>query len=155
MKFTLSILSVALFGGASALPNLNERAGVQTVHLTFHGGPASYKMTFPADGKTRKTNSNINVNIIDANDYNAFSQCTFTTKGKKTLVQSISQDGSQHIIVGPPQVITAVSCHGMCVPTYDRTNKDCEQASATIATGSTWDLAAMASAPPIAVDPGT
>ncbi|KAJ3531261.1 hypothetical protein NM208_g8952 [Fusarium decemcellulare] len=118
MKFTLSILSVALFGGASALPNLNERASVQTVHLTFHGGPASYKMTFPADGKTRKTNSNINVNIIDANDYNAFSQCTFTTKGQKTLVQSISQDGSQHIIVGPPQVIIAVSCHGMCVPTY-------------------------------------
>lgn len=64
--------------------------------------------------------SDINVNIIDAPDYNAFSQCTFTTNGEKTLVQSIDTDGSQHIIVGPPQVITAVSCQGFCVPTYGK-----------------------------------
>ncbi|KAH7237423.1 hypothetical protein FSOLCH5_004771 [Fusarium solani] len=118
MKLTLSILPIAIFAGVHAMPNPVERDDVQTVHLTFHGGPASYEMTFPADGKTRQTNSDINVNIIDAPDYNAFSQCTFTTNGEKTLVQSIDSDGSQHIIVGPPQVITAVSCQGFCVPTY-------------------------------------
>ncbi|KAM0425030.1 hypothetical protein ACHAPT_009831 [Fusarium lateritium] len=120
MKLTLSILSISIVTGVHAMPNPVERDDVQTVHLTFHGGPASYEMTFPADGKTRQTNSDINVNIIDAPDYNAFSQCTFTTNGEKTLVQSIDNDGSQHIIVGPPQVITAVSCQGLCVPTYGK-----------------------------------
>lgn len=45
--------TLALLGLAAASP-LQER-DVQTVHLTFHGGPASYSMAFPADGKVYKT----------------------------------------------------------------------------------------------------
>lgn len=62
--------------------------------------------------------SGISVDIIDAPDYNAFSQCVFYTKDNKTLVQSVGPGDSQHIVVGPPQPIVAVSCLGMCVPTY-------------------------------------
>lgn len=58
------------------------------------------------------------MNIIDTPDYNAFQQCTFKTAGKKTLVQSLGEGGLQQIVVGPPQPILSVSCHGMCVPTY-------------------------------------
>ncbi|KAF4970247.1 hypothetical protein FZEAL_10082 [Fusarium zealandicum] len=125
MKFTSFILPIVTSAGALARPNLIERDDVQTVHLTFHGGPASYEMTFPADGEPRKTNSDINVNIIDNPDYNAFSQCTFYTDGEKTLVPSIGDDGSQHIVVGPPQPITAVSCQGSCVPTYGKQSLIC------------------------------
>ncbi|KAM5347170.1 hypothetical protein ACJ41O_010175 [Fusarium nematophilum] len=118
MKVALSVPSIAIFASALARPGLVERDDVQTLHLTFHGGPASYELSFPADGRRRNTNNGINVNIIDAPDYNAFSQCTFYTDGEKTLVQSIGDDGSQHVVVGPPQPIIAVSCEGMCVPTY-------------------------------------
>ena len=62
----------------------------------------------------------MNINIIDAPDYNAFSQCTFYTDGEKELVQSIGDDGTQQILVGPPQPIRSVSCQGMCVPTYGK-----------------------------------
>lgn len=43
---------------ASAIP-LEERTDqpVQTVRLTFHGGPASYNLTFPADGQLYKTST--------------------------------------------------------------------------------------------------
>lgn len=34
---------------------LEERDGVQTVHLTFHGGPASYVLNIPADGQVYPT----------------------------------------------------------------------------------------------------
>ncbi|KAI5463962.1 hypothetical protein BGZ63DRAFT_481218 [Mariannaea sp. PMI_226] len=118
MKFTQTFLAIATLSWATARPNLIPRADVQTVKLTFHGGPASYTMEFPADGQTRQTNSDISVNIIDTPDYNAFSQCIFNTAGEKTLVRSIGQNGLQQIIVGPPQPILSVSCHGMCVPTY-------------------------------------
>lgn len=49
-SLTLLLLPLAL-----ATP-LQERADPpQTVHLTFHGGPASYSMSFPADGVIRQT----------------------------------------------------------------------------------------------------
>jgi hypothetical protein len=34
---------------------LAERQGAQTVHLTFHCGPAEYSMAFPADGTVYST----------------------------------------------------------------------------------------------------
>lgn len=49
----LSLLGLA--GAALALPALERRDDAQTVHLTFHGGPASYSMEFPADGAVRET----------------------------------------------------------------------------------------------------
>lgn len=40
---------------ASARPAEQRDEQVQTVHLTFHGGPANYEMAFPADGKVYQT----------------------------------------------------------------------------------------------------
>ncbi|KAK1760055.1 hypothetical protein QBC47DRAFT_366306 [Echria macrotheca] len=108
-------LALAL-GLASATP-IQER-DVQTVHLTFHGGPASYSLAIPADGKVYPTNNGISVNIIDAPDYNALSQCTFYTPGEKALVGGIDSKGVGQIIIGPPQPVTGVSCQGVCIPTY-------------------------------------
>ncbi|KAM7190116.1 hypothetical protein V8F20_009846 [Naviculisporaceae sp. PSN 640] len=112
----LTALTLAL--GLASAAAVEHRDTPQTVHLTFHGGPAQYTMTFPADGVKRNTNNGIAVNIIDAPDYNALSQCKFYTAGEKTLVGSISSTGVGQILVGPPQPILAVSCLGMCVPNY-------------------------------------
>ncbi|KAF7560040.1 hypothetical protein G7046_g4105 [Stylonectria norvegica] len=120
MKLDLPIFTLGLCARVLARPGLEARDDVQTVHLTFHGGPASYSLEFPANGETFATNSDISVNIVDAPDYNAFQQCTFYTAGDKTLVQSIGENGLQQVVVGPPQPITGVSCIGMCVPTYVR-----------------------------------
>ncbi|KAI1342946.1 hypothetical protein F5Y15DRAFT_272353 [Xylariaceae sp. FL0016] len=118
MHFSSSIL-LGLGLVASSLAHPLEDRDVQTAHLVFHGGPASYSLSVPADGTVVPTNNDISVSIIDDNDYNAFAQCTFTTADEKTLVSSINtDDGSQHIMVGPPQPIISVSCQGMCVPSY-------------------------------------
>ncbi|KAK4034682.1 hypothetical protein C8A01DRAFT_18554 [Parachaetomium inaequale] len=115
--FTILAPALGLLASASAIP-LEERDDVQTVHLTFHGGPAEYSMAIPADGTVHPTNNGIAVNIIDAPDYNAFYQCQFHTQGDATLASSISPTGVNQIMVGPPAPITGVSCQGMCVPTY-------------------------------------
>ncbi|KAH7369292.1 hypothetical protein B0T11DRAFT_327384 [Plectosphaerella cucumerina] len=115
----LSTILLALGLTATTLAHpLESRDNVQTVHLTFHGGPASYQLAIPANGQKFSTNNAISVNIIDAPDYNAIAQCTFYTDGQKALVSGITPSGLQQVIVGPPQPITAVSCEGMCVPTY-------------------------------------
>ena len=118
MKFLSTIAAAALAGTAfAAVPA--ERRDVQTAHFTFHAGPVNYTMAVPADGNVYPTNSNLNVNIIDANDFNAYSGCTFVTNLPVTKVQSIdTKTGEQHIILGPPAVVTGVSCHGFCVPNY-------------------------------------
>ncbi|KAK3306205.1 uncharacterized protein B0T15DRAFT_557025 [Chaetomium strumarium] len=118
MKYLAALTSALglLLTSASAIP-LEER-DVQTVHLSFHGGPVQYDMAFPADGNIYPTNNDFSINIIDAPDYNAFSQCQFHTQGEATFASSISPTGANQIMVGPPQPITGVSCQGMCVPTY-------------------------------------
>ena len=57
MKY-LSILAPALglLATTSAMP-LEERDDVQTVHLTFHGGPAEYSLAIPADGTIHPTST--------------------------------------------------------------------------------------------------
>lgn len=156
MKFFAALATTfGLLATTSAVP-LDDRAAVQTVDLIFHGGPAQYNLTLPADGKvypTSKrcalkpfphtppalaplhpsfphtrvqaagsnrslTDNGLNINIIDAPDYNAFYQCKFHTAGQATLASSISAAGVNEIMVGPPQAVTGVSCQGMCVPTY-------------------------------------
>ncbi|KAI1370371.1 hypothetical protein F4677DRAFT_438516 [Hypoxylon crocopeplum] len=118
MKFTSTIL-VGLGLAASSSAHPLEDRDVQVAHLTFHGGPASYELAVPADGTVVYTNSDIAVNIIDAPDYAAFSQCQFNTAGEKTLGSSINtQTGMQSVIIGPPQPITSVTCQGSCIPTY-------------------------------------
>ncbi|KAF6832743.1 hypothetical protein CPLU01_05977 [Colletotrichum plurivorum] len=118
MKTTTAILSALALVIPSLAHPLEERDSFQTVHLTFRGGPASYELTIPADGQFHATNNGLSVNIIDAPDYNAISQCTFYTNSEKALVSGITPQGVQQVIVGPPQPVTGVSCYGMCVPTY-------------------------------------
>lgn len=48
MKSTLSLLTLGFLAASVS-------ADVQTVHLTFHGGPAEYSLTFPADGEIYPT----------------------------------------------------------------------------------------------------
>lgn len=57
MKY-LNILAPALglLASTSAMP-LEERDDVQTVHLTFHGGPAEYSLAIPADGSFHATST--------------------------------------------------------------------------------------------------
>ncbi|KAK6212545.1 hypothetical protein LQW54_005129 [Pestalotiopsis sp. IQ-011] len=117
MQFTVSLLSLGLVATSGAQA-LEPRADVQTVHLTFHGGPAQYSLAIPADGQVYQTNNDISVSIIDDNDYNAITNCKFYTAGDKELVNSITPTGGQQILVGPPQPITAVSCYGFCVGIY-------------------------------------
>jgi hypothetical protein len=129
MKFAATLAStLALLGSALAAPapapELDARGGghhpAQTVHLTFHAGPVSYSLAIPADGSFNPTNQNsLNVNLIDTPDFNAIEQCTFQTSGPKTLVNTFNPEtGVQSIAVGPPQVITGVSCNGYCIPVY-------------------------------------
>lgn len=145
MKYLLTLASaVGLLASVSATPvsspTIHER-DVQTVHLTFHGGPAQYTLTLPADGTVHptsnpppipysspihpsnppplQTDNGLTVSIIDAPDYNAFYNCQFHhAAGGVTLVSSISPTGANEILVGPPTPITGVSCQGFCVQTY-------------------------------------
>lgn len=54
----LSLVTLSLLAGAMALPSKDTR-DVQTAHLTFHGGPASYELAVPADGTEIQTSASI------------------------------------------------------------------------------------------------
>ncbi|KAK4183831.1 hypothetical protein QBC35DRAFT_507203 [Podospora australis] len=118
MKFFSTVLTLALSLTAASASPVQER-DVQTVHLTFYGGPASYSLSFPADGTIVPTNNNINIDKIESPDYDPYRLCTFHTAGQKSLASGInSQTGAAQVFVGPPQPITGVSCIGFCLTTY-------------------------------------
>jgi hypothetical protein len=54
MKLTQSILGLGLIATSIAQP-VDTRDPFQTVHLTFHGGPAEYSIAIPADGQVYPT----------------------------------------------------------------------------------------------------
>ena len=57
MKFSISaLLGLGLAASAVASP-LEDRQNVQVAHLTFHGGPASYSLSVPADGREVPTST--------------------------------------------------------------------------------------------------
>jgi hypothetical protein len=57
MKYLTTLTSaLGLLASVSAVP-IEERDDAQTVHLTFHGGPATYSMAFPADGTVYPTSN--------------------------------------------------------------------------------------------------
>lgn len=60
MKLYASILAASLFARALAAPTVDARDDVQTVHLTFHGGPASYNLSIPANGEVFETSMSEN-----------------------------------------------------------------------------------------------
>ena len=55
----LPVLTLGLTAVGLALPTREQRDDPQIVRLTFHGGPASYSMEFPADGIFRNTSKPI------------------------------------------------------------------------------------------------
>ncbi|KAF4497432.1 hypothetical protein FAGAP_6407 [Fusarium agapanthi] len=94
MKFVPNLL-FPLSYGVLALQGVLKRLDPQLVHLTFHGGLASYAMAFPANGSTCKTDHNLSVDIIDNSDYNTLEQCFFTIQGQAKLSPKvIPKDGS-------------------------------------------------------------
>ncbi|KAK4101230.1 hypothetical protein N658DRAFT_426170 [Parathielavia hyrcaniae] len=124
MKYLAALVSaLGLLASVSAVP-VEERDDVQTVTLIYQAGPAQYTMSIPADGNVYPTNNDLSVNIIEAPDYNAYSQCQFHTLNEATLASSISPEGVNQILVGPPTPITGVSCQGMCVHTYGECWRD-------------------------------
>ncbi|SCO54111.1 uncharacterized protein FFNC_15339 [Fusarium fujikuroi] len=115
------VLKTIFFYRQVTLCSVLRQSDPQLVHLTFHGVLDSYSMTFHADGSTRKTDHDLSVDIIDNSDYNALEQCFFIIEGQAKLTPKVStKDGSQHILVNPSRVITAINCTGSCVPTYGR-----------------------------------
>jgi hypothetical protein len=62
----------------------------------------------------------MSVAVIEAPDYNAYSQCVFRSAGdaQVSFTSSISPDGTNLVLVGPPQAIVSVKCEGMCVPNH-------------------------------------
>ncbi|KAI8635547.1 hypothetical protein F5Y19DRAFT_469421 [Xylariaceae sp. FL1651] len=102
--FSSLILGLSLIAGTQAQP------GVGVAHLVFHGGPASYDLYVPLDGRAVATNNGISVNIIDTFYYDALSLCTFTTLKPVALVGSVNPDGTKEIAVGPPMPILSVNC---------------------------------------------
>ncbi|SCV34557.1 uncharacterized protein FFB14_05024 [Fusarium fujikuroi] len=78
-------------------------------------------MAFRADGSTRKTDHDLSVDVIDNSGYNALKQCFFAIEGQAKLTPKVNtKDGSQHILVNPSRVITAINCTSSCVPTYGK-----------------------------------
>ncbi|KAH8666898.1 hypothetical protein BX600DRAFT_436271 [Xylariales sp. PMI_506] len=115
--YMLLLTSFGLITSSICNP-VEPRDAWPTVDFTFHAAAVSFPFSIPADGKVYSTNSDLNINIIETPDYNAIQQCQFYTPGQQTLVNEISPEGLQRIIIGPPQPVTAVSCWGSCVATY-------------------------------------
>ncbi|ROV88881.1 hypothetical protein VSDG_08941 [Cytospora chrysosperma] len=126
MKF-FTTLSLAALASGHALPRVEEQLherDFQSVTLVFQAAAASYNMTIPADGQEYFTNSDLNVNLIDAPDFDAYRLCTFKTGNEVTLAPSITQRPEDlwpinQIAVGPPQAIVSVTCSGTCLGIYD------------------------------------
>ncbi|KAK0619444.1 hypothetical protein B0T14DRAFT_430632 [Immersiella caudata] len=98
----------------------------QQVHLIFRAAPVQYEMAIPADGKLYPTPKNgLNVNLIDAPDFN-IDQCEFHTVKESPVTYvwqttnslSVASWRISQYAVGPPQIITGVTCRGTCLGVY-------------------------------------
>lgn len=97
-------------------------AAPQMVHLVFHAAAATYDLTIPADGQPHPTNNELNVNLIDAPDFN-IEWCEFKTHQPVAMVWQAVPSGVSNwriseYAVGPPQPIDAVTCRGTCLGVY-------------------------------------
>ncbi|KXJ88471.1 hypothetical protein Micbo1qcDRAFT_166512 [Microdochium bolleyi] len=101
----------------STLLNSSNPSPSHIVHIPASYFPSPLTGTLPPSSNT---DSNLNINLIDAPDYNALSQCTFTFDAVRppALALHLTSAGVQQIAVGPPSVLKSVSCLGACVPTY-------------------------------------
>ncbi|PNY24094.1 Uncharacterized protein TCAP_05958 [Tolypocladium capitatum] len=122
MKY--SALSIGLFAGALGAPpsEVFMRDDVQTAHLTFHTDscPETYALAVKADGSTVETaHDGLDIFLIDAPDYLAYSMCKFQTPGEVTLSTKLASDNvTTQIVLSPPQPVLSVRCEGKCLGTY-------------------------------------
>ncbi|CZT52288.1 uncharacterized protein RSE6_13587 [Rhynchosporium secalis] len=88
----------------------------KSLTLTFSGGPASYTLTFPADGSTYSTNNNLSINRIASSDFNIFYNCNFyfADDGGKAVVTKPGADNKE-IQVGSPRAVTGPTASGAVV----------------------------------------
>ncbi|PMD30427.1 hypothetical protein L207DRAFT_641682 [Hyaloscypha variabilis F] len=108
---------------ASPINNDTTPFSYEQLTFTFAGGPATYTLTFPADGNTYPTNNDLSVNLIAPGTFPAFYECTFYTNTASTLVLTGTSAAGSDIAVGPPQPIAGVACmptgaDGACLPDY-------------------------------------
>ncbi|PVH79254.1 hypothetical protein DL98DRAFT_420590 [Cadophora sp. DSE1049] len=126
-QFTLLLLP--LLTASTPFGNDQPSFFYKQLDLTFHGGPASYLLSFPADGNTYQTNSGLTINRITNGDFNIFYGCNFyfADDGGKPVTTSPNADGKE-VEVGTPRVVTGVNCQptpggsNTCLPVYG----DCE-----------------------------
>lgn len=69
------------------------------------------------------TDSDLNVNLITAPDFDAYRLCTFKTAGAVTLAPSLTKRPGDvwpvnQIALGPPQKVISVTCSGTCIGVY-------------------------------------
>lgn len=133
---TSALLFTGYFLGTSALPSELEKKQVVEATLTFHGGPASYSMTFAATGQVfftgiqrttpfnnnqmlMETENDLNINHIDIDvpdDY----QCKVYVKDPVTGYRypNYTGIGNKRVPIGPPAPVYGVSCFPSCQPVY-------------------------------------
>lgn len=61
----------------------------------------------------------LDIGLIDAPDYLAYSLCKFKTAGPVKITTKLASDKvTTQLILDPPQPVLSVRCKGMCVGTY-------------------------------------
>ncbi|KAH9210534.1 hypothetical protein DL95DRAFT_393439 [Leptodontidium sp. 2 PMI_412] len=121
----LALFTLPLIVASKPLGNDQPSFFYKPLTLTFHGGPASYSLSFPADGNTYNTNNGLTINRISNTDFNIFYGCNFyfADDGGKPVTTTPSADGKE-LQVGTPRVVTGVSCQptpggaNTCLPVY-------------------------------------
>ncbi|MAD85634.1 MAG: hypothetical protein CL912_21950 [Deltaproteobacteria bacterium] len=124
-QFTLLLLP--LLTASTPLGNDQPSFFYKQLDLTFHGGPASYSLSFPADGNTYSTNNGLTINRITNSDFNIFYSCNFyfADDGGKPVATTPSADGKE-VQVGTPRAVTGVNCQptpggdNTCLPVYGK-----------------------------------
>ncbi|KAL2061117.1 hypothetical protein VTL71DRAFT_7390 [Oculimacula yallundae] len=121
----LTLLALPLLVTSTPLGNDQPSFFYKSLALTFHGGPATYSFSFPADGNTYSPNNNLAVSSITSSDFNIFYNCNFyfENEGATPVATSPGADGKE-VQVGPPRAVTGVNCQptpggsNTCLPTY-------------------------------------
>lgn len=115
-KATIGLVLTSVVN-ASPFPSLLQRQAtpsVTTVEMTFVGGPASYLMTFPADGSTHEVppaDSSLSISQIFATGgLDIHSYCSFEFAEAEGVQVVITPNAYGGVDVGPPGPVKSVTC---------------------------------------------
>ena len=122
-----SLFALPFLASSTPLGNDQPSFFYKPLTLTFHGGPATNSLSFPADGNTYSTNNGLSISQISNSDFNIFYGCNFYFAGDAghSVVTSPAADG-KIVQVGTPRAVTGVSCQptpggaNTCLPVYGR-----------------------------------